>query len=154
MRSREPGLDAFPAPTCGSRPLTSRLLNSWTCRHLSGSRSALGHLLFQSVQHPATSVISFSNPFEESRLRNPKSGLSITKYSVSASEPSAILGNDSYVAAAPLMTSMISRVMAAWRTRFKWSVRESIKSEALFVAASIAVIRAASSAACDSSRAR
>ena len=49
---------------------------------------------------------------------------------------------------------MISRVMAAWRTRFMYSVRESIISAALFVAASMAVIRAASSAACDSSSAR
>jgi hypothetical protein len=53
-------------------------------------------------------------------------------------------------AAAPLTISMISLVMAAWRTRFIFSVSESIISEALFVAESIAVIRAACSAATDS----
>ncbi len=49
--------------------------------------------------------------------------------------------------AAPLTTSMISRVIAAWRTLFMWSVRASITSEALLVADSIAVMRAACSAA-------
>jgi hypothetical protein len=49
--------------------------------------------------------------------------------------------------AAPLTTSMISRVIAAWRTLFMCSVRASITSEALLVADSIAVMRAACSAA-------
>ena len=40
--------------------------------------------------------------------------------------------------------------MAAWRTRFIYSVSESIISEALLVAESIAVMRAACSAATDS----
>ena len=45
---------------------------------------------------------------------------------------------------------MISLVMAAWRTRFICSVSASIMSEALLVAESIAVMRAACSAATDS----
>jgi hypothetical protein len=49
--------------------------------------------------------------------------------------------------AAPLTTSMISRVIAAWRTLFMCSVSASITSEALLVAESIAVMRAACSAA-------
>jgi hypothetical protein len=49
--------------------------------------------------------------------------------------------------AAPLTTSMISRVMAAWRTLFMCSVSASITSAALLVADSIAVMRAACSAA-------
>jgi len=49
--------------------------------------------------------------------------------------------------AAPLTTSMISRVIAAWRTLFMCSVRASITSEALLVADSMAVMRAACSAA-------
>src|ERR1019366_7257189 len=55
-----------------------------------------------------------------------------------------------YAAAAPLTISMISLVMAAWRTRFICSVSASIISEALLVAESIAVMRAACSAATDS----
>jgi hypothetical protein len=55
-----------------------------------------------------------------------------------------------HCAAAPLTISMISLVMAAWRTRFMCSVSASIISEALLVAASIAVMRAACSAATDS----
>src|ERR1035437_2906085 len=55
-----------------------------------------------------------------------------------------------YAAAAPLTISMISLVMAAWRTRFMCSVSASIISEALLVAESIAVMRAACSAATDS----
>ena len=57
-------------------------------------------------------------------------------------------------AAAPLTTSMISLVMLAWRTRFMYSVSLSIMSPALEVAASMAVMRAACSAAADSSSAR
>ena len=49
---------------------------------------------------------------------------------------------------------MISRVIAAWRTRFMLSVSEEIKSPAFFEAASIAVMRAPCSDAIDSSRAR
>ena len=49
--------------------------------------------------------------------------------------------------AAPLTTSIISRVIAACRTLFMCSVKASITSEALLVADSIAVIRAACSAA-------
>ena len=49
---------------------------------------------------------------------------------------------------------MISRVIAAWRTLFMYSVNCSIMSAELRVAASIAVIRAACSAAADSSSAR
>jgi hypothetical protein len=49
--------------------------------------------------------------------------------------------------AAPLTTSIISRVIAAWRTLFMCSVSASITSEALLVADSIAVMRAACSAA-------
>ena len=56
--------------------------------------------------------------------------------------------------AAPLTTSMISLVIAAWRTLFMCSVSRSIKSEALLVAASMAVMRAACSAAEDSRSAR
>ena len=56
-------------------------------------------------------------------------------------------------AAAPLTISIISLVMAAWRTRLRVSVSESITSLALLVAESIAVIRAACSAATDSSSA-
>ena len=57
-------------------------------------------------------------------------------------------------AAAPLTTSMISLVMLACRTRFMYSVSLSIMSAAFDVAASIAVMRAACSAATDSSIAR
>ena len=57
-------------------------------------------------------------------------------------------------AAAPLTTSMISLVMLAWRTRFIYKVSLSIISAALEVAASMAVMRAACSAAADSSSAR
>ena len=60
----------------------------------------------------------------------------------------------SYNAAAPLTISMISLVMAAWRARFINRVSESIISPALLVAESMAVIRAACSAATDSSMAR
>ena len=49
---------------------------------------------------------------------------------------------------------MISFVIFAWRARFMASVSESIMSEALLVAESIAVMRAACSAASDSSMAR
>ena len=49
--------------------------------------------------------------------------------------------------AAPLTTSMISLVIAACRTLFMCSVSASITSEALLVADSIAVMRAACSAA-------
>ena len=52
--------------------------------------------------------------------------------------------------AAPLTTSMISFVMLACRTLFMCSVSLSIISSALRVAASMAVIRAACSAAADS----
>jgi len=55
-----------------------------------------------------------------------------------------------YCAAAPETISIISLVMAAWRTRFMYSVSESIMSEALLVAESMAVMRAACSAATDS----
>ena len=48
---------------------------------------------------------------------------------------------------------MISVVIEAWRTRFMVSVSESISSPAFLVALSIAVMRAACSAATDSSRA-
>jgi len=58
--------------------------------------------------------------------------------------------SSSYCAAAPLTISMISLVMAAWRTRFICSVSASIMSDALLVAESIAVMRAACSAATDS----
>ena len=57
-------------------------------------------------------------------------------------------------AAAPLTTSIISLVMLAWRTRFIYSVSFSIMSPAFEVAASMAVMRAACSAAADSSSAR
>ena len=50
-------------------------------------------------------------------------------------------------AAAPLTISIISLVMLAWRTRFIFNVNESITSVALELAASMAVIRAACSAA-------
>jgi hypothetical protein len=56
-------------------------------------------------------------------------------------------------AAAPLTTSMISLVILAWRTRFMYSVSLSITSLALDVAASMAVMRAACSAAADSRKA-
>ncbi len=56
--------------------------------------------------------------------------------------------------AAPLTTSIISRVMAAWRTLFMCSVSASITSPAFRVADSIAVIRAACSAAEDSASMR
>ena len=56
-----------------------------------------------------------------------------------------------YNAAAPLTISIISLVIAAWRARFMVSVSESITSLALLVAESIAVMRAACSAATDSS---
>ena len=46
---------------------------------------------------------------------------------------------------------MISLVIEAWRARFIVSVRRSIMSVALVVADSIAVMRAACSAATDSS---
>src|SRR6185437_9538974 len=59
-----------------------------------------------------------------------------------------------YRAAAPLTISIISLVIDACRTRFIVSVSESIMSEALLVAESIAVMRAACSAATDSSSAR
>ena len=55
-----------------------------------------------------------------------------------------------YSAAAPDTISIISLVIAAWRTRFMCSVSASIMSEALLVAESIAVMRAACSAATDS----
>src|SRR5437763_5101586 len=61
------------------------------------------------------------------------------------------LGARDYCAAAPLTISIISFVIFAWRTRFMASVNESTMSVALFVAASIAVMRAACSAATDSS---
>ena len=56
-------------------------------------------------------------------------------------------------AAAPPTISIISLVIPAWRARFIVRVSESIKSTALFVAASIAVMRAPCSAAADSSKA-
>src|SRR5437588_7583039 len=59
-----------------------------------------------------------------------------------------------YIAAAPLTISMISFVIFAWRARFMIRVNESIMSVALLVAESIAVIRAACSAATDSNSAR
>ena len=49
---------------------------------------------------------------------------------------------------------MISFVMLAWRIRFMSSVNSVINSQAFVVAASIAVMRAACSAAADSSRMR
>src|SRR5258706_80538 len=55
---------------------------------------------------------------------------------------------------APLTISMISFVIAACLTLFMCSVRPSITSPAFFVAASIAVMRAACSAAQDSSMLR
>src|SRR5208282_3243981 len=55
-----------------------------------------------------------------------------------------------YIAAAPLTISIISLVIFACRARFIASVSESIMSVALLVAASIAVMRAACSAATDS----
>src|SRR5271156_1226253 len=55
---------------------------------------------------------------------------------------------------APLTISIISLVMAAWRTLFMCSVNASITSPAFFVAASIAAMRAACSAAEDSKRVR
>ena len=55
----------------------------------------------------------------------------------------------SYNAAAPLTISMISFVILAWRARFITRVSESIMSLALLVAESIAVMRAACSAATD-----
>ncbi len=60
----------------------------------------------------------------------------------------------SYVADAPDTTSMISRVIAAWRTLFMYNVRLSSISAEFRVAASIAVICAAKNAAFDSSSAR
>ena len=59
-----------------------------------------------------------------------------------------------HCAAAPLTISIISFVIFAWRARFIISVSESIISLALLVAASMAVMRAACSAATDSSSAR
>src|SRR5450755_864723 len=56
-------------------------------------------------------------------------------------------------AAAPLTISIISLVIAAWRTRLRVNVSESITSLALLVAESIAVMRAACSAATDSNSA-
>src|SRR5215472_13693122 len=56
-------------------------------------------------------------------------------------------------AAAPLTISMISFVILACRARFMASVSESIMSVALLVADSMAVMRAACSAATDSSKA-
>src|SRR6185436_16063739 len=55
-----------------------------------------------------------------------------------------------YCAAAPDTTSMISLVIAAWRTRFMLSVSESISSRAFLEAESIAVMRAPCSEAIDS----
>src|SRR5262249_9146288 len=55
---------------------------------------------------------------------------------------------------APLTISIISFVMAAWRTLFTCNFSASITSPVFFVAASIAVMRAACSAADDSSMAR
>src|SRR5207237_7709203 len=55
---------------------------------------------------------------------------------------------------APLTISIISRVILAWRTRFINSVSSSITSLAFLVAASIATMRAACSAATDSRNAR
>ena len=49
---------------------------------------------------------------------------------------------------------MISFVIAAWRTRFMFSVSESISSLAFLEAESIAVMRAPCSEATDSSNAR
>jgi len=57
-------------------------------------------------------------------------------------------------ASAPPMISISSLVMAAWRARLKSSVSLSIMSLALFVAASMAVMRAPCSDATDSSNAR
>ncbi len=57
-------------------------------------------------------------------------------------------------ASAPETTSMISRVIAACLTLFMYNVSWSIISAELRVAASIAVMRAACSAAADSSSAR
>src|SRR5438876_11414334 len=59
-----------------------------------------------------------------------------------------------YSAAAPETISMISRVMAACRTRFIFKVNEEIRSPAFLEAASIAVMRAPCSEAIDSSKAR
>lgn len=56
--------------------------------------------------------------------------------------------------AAPLTISISSFVMLAWRILFMSSVSESIRSEAFRVAESMAVIRAACSAAADSKRMR
>lgn len=66
----------------------------------------------------------------------------------------AALSLSHHNAAAPETISMISRVIAAWRTRFMFSVSEDIRSPALFVAASMAVMRAPCSEAIDSSSAR
>src|SRR4029077_15285871 len=64
------------------------------------------------------------------------------------------IANAYCAAAAPLTISIISLVIFAWRARFMASVSESIMSEALLVAESMAVMRAACSAASDSSMAR
>ena len=56
--------------------------------------------------------------------------------------------------AAPLTISISSFVIPAWRILFMSSVSESIRSEAFRVAESMAVIRAACSAAADSKRMR
>src|SRR5262249_50270142 len=59
-----------------------------------------------------------------------------------------------YCATAPDTTSIISRVIAAWRTLFMYSVRLPIISAEFLVAVSIAVICAAKNAAFDSRSAR
>jgi len=59
-----------------------------------------------------------------------------------------------HIAAAPLTISIISFVIFACRARFMASVSESIMSVALLVAESMAVMRAACSAATDSMSAR
>jgi len=66
---------------------------------------------------------------------------------------SSSLNGKFHCAAAPLTISIISFVIFACRTRFIARVRESIMSLALLVADSMAVMRAACSAAIDSSMA-
>ena len=67
-------------------------------------------------------------------------------------EPMLIQQSSDHNAEAPETISIISLVMAAWRTRFMFRVSEEIKSPAFFEAASIAVIRAPCSEATDSRR--
>ena len=57
---------------------------------------------------------------------------------------------NSFNASAPPMISISSLVIAACLARLYWRVRSPIISFAFFVAASMAVMRAPSSLACDS----